>query len=836
MNKNKKTILINILLISIVIFVFAYSIFPLKQKNVYEVLRKMGKDKSVIETIIDKAKEKQTQNINLHPLNAIDETIKELELNLAEYVNVKSKTASNQDIIKIIKNKSASPIKLGLDLNGGTEFSLRLDIKQNEHMDDNINSIRNKVIDILRNRIDKSGLMEPEIVAEGSDRISVKIPINDEKQKNEYKKLLEMSAKLEFRLVHENNYQLVQEYLKDPNNFIPPIGYEMLHLSKNMSGAKTDNGSNIIFLVKIIPEMSGANIANAQLMIDQYGRQQISLKFNNKGSKIFGEITSNNIGRQLSIILDGILYTAPVIQNAIVDGNASITGEFTNEEAQNIATALSCGNLPVNIKIDSVFDIAPTLGNETIKNGLLAGIISLMLVALIMILYYLKAGIIANIALIVNIILIMGMMSFLNATLTLAGIAGIILTIGMAVDSNVLIYERIREELESNNINTAIKLGYKGAFSTIFDSNMTTLLVGLILCWIGIGTVRGFGIILSIGIASSMFTAIFVTRLIFKVYEEFFNLKKLPMFQLLTKTKIQFTKHWKIFLSVSLVMILISFATIIIKNNKLLGTEFTGGAQIVLKYDNYVEQDKIKQFLDTQGYNCNHATYKFSPTEGSRLEILLSDNKTTNKILTNDTISDAVNSIIEKYPEANFQNISKTLIGSSVGKQFTKSAILAIIAAILGIIAYLSIRFEFKYSIAAISALLHDIIICVGFLVLCNKQITLTVIAALLTVIGYSVNDTIIIFDRIRENLKLRTNKSYKSIVDLSINQTLSRTIITSFLTLLVVVALFIFGGTTINSFALTMIVGIVVGTYSSICTAAPIVAVWHKKAINIKD
>lgn len=834
---NKKPILARIILVLIVIAIFAWSMFPLQQQDFYKVLASITGNAPAIEKVIKLAKEKQKNDPNLYPSVAVDEAAKELDVALANYLKMQD-VLTNADVIRIVRSKCASSIKLGLDLNGGTEFIVS--VVPNKPVSEaekkamaNVTAVqlRDRVMDILRNRINKSGLVEPEIAAEGSDRISLKIPVSTDEQKKEYMKLIQMSAQLEFRLVAKDNDQLLSQYNADSQHFIPPVGYEKLvMISSDRFGKKKTETC----FVQIHPEMTGSTITNAFVATTQYGQRQIALEFNTVGAQEFGKVTSSNVGRRLAIVLDGTLYSAPVIQGAIYGGNASISGDFSQEEANNVATALACGNLPATIKIDSTFDTAPTLGKEAVKSGTLAGIAGLLWVAFFMLIYYRKAGVVANIALLVNVILIIGAMASLGATLTLPGIAGIILTIGLAVDANVLIYERIREELEANKtLENAIDLGYKRAFATILDSNTTVLLVAIILYWQGTGPIKGFGVTLAIGIACSMFTAIFVTRLIFDIYNRLFHIKNLNMMRLLTGMNIPFLKLWKYAITLSIVFMISSIVIVITKEKHILGVDFTGGSQIVLNYNSYISQEDVKSTLAKAGYETT-VSYKSSPVEGNKVDILIS-NQTRPKTSSGE-MSNVISILNGNFPKAGFSGASEQVIGGFVGKQFATSALLAIFFSVLGMMIYVSLRFESRYALAVIFALLHDVIIGMGVLIACDRQISLTVIAALLTAIGYSINESIIVFDRIRENLKLRKEMNYRDIIDLSINQTLSRTVITAFLTFSVVFILFLFGGISINSFALIMMVGIGAGTYSSIFVSSPLIAHWHKKVMGIRE
>ena len=829
---NKKPVLLRSIFVIIILVVFAWSMFPLQPRNFYKTLLSVTGKNPQVEQVITLAKEKQAKDKNLYPQMAVDQAAESLNVNLAKYTKI-TNVITNQDVLRVVRSRAASSIKLGLDLNGGTEFDVSVipnKLKKGEKAVP-MTKLRDRVMEILRNRINKSGLVEPEIASEGGSRISLKIPVSTETQKKEYKKLIKMSAQLEFRLVAKDNTQLVSEYNSDPAHFVPPVGFEKMKL---LQSDRTGKKSVQTCFVQIHPEMGGMNISDARVVMTQYGQRQIMLEFNSTGAANFGTVTNKNVGRRLAIVLDGTLYSAPVIQQAIYGGSASITGDFSQEEANNVSTALVCGNLPATIKIDSIFDTAPTLGREAVQSGKVAGLVGMLLVAIFMLIYYLRAGLVANIALVANVILIIGAMASLGATLTLPGIAGIILTIGMAVDANVLIYERIREELDSGKtLYNAIDIGYKRAFITILDSNLTTLLVALVLYWQGAGAVKGFGATLSIGIVCSMFTAIFVTRLIFDIFARFFKMRKLRMLRLLTNTKIQFLKRWKISISISLIMILASFAVFAVKEHDIFGVDFTGGSQLVLNYKAYVSQGDITKYLAKEGYETS-VSYKSSPVEGKQLDIVIS-NQTRPKSDNGELVT--VQQLLNKqYPDGQYKGIGETMIGGLVGSQFAISAIIAMLLAFIGMIVYVSLRFEMAYAAAAIIALIHDVIIGTGVLIFCDRQINLTVVAAILTVVGYSVNDTIIVFDRVRENLGLQKNMKYGEIIDLSINQTLSRTIITSLLTFIVVLALFLYGGVAINDFALVMMAGIIVGTYSSVFVASPLVAFWHKRRTGIKE
>ena len=593
------------------------------------------------------------------------------------------------------------------------------------------------------------------------------------------------------------------------------------------------------------------NIASAGPRYDQYGQRMISITFTSAGSQRFAELTKQlapktkgGRGEQLAIVLDGKLYSAPVVNEPITGGQAQITGSFSQEEVKNISTALMSGNLP-KVKIEAMFETDPTLGKQSVKTGTYAGIVGLLLVIAFMCIYYMMAGLIASIAVLINIVLIMGFMSTFQATLTLPGIAGIVLTIGMAVDANVLIFERIREELnKGKNLLTAIDLGYSRAFITIFDANVTTLFVALILMWLGSGPVKGFAVTLAIGIVTSMFTALFVTRLIFDIILRYIPMKGLPMLQIFRKPNFDFLGKKNFAITCSAVMIVISLATMIYKGSDCLGIDFKGGTRITYNYTLTQNAprpniDDIQKLLKTNGYDSK-VSYKQSLLNSNaeeKLEVVLA-NKNASETKGTGSLKADVRSLINlKYPNFKLTAGSETSLGGLIGERFMWSAITAIIIAIIGIIIYISVRFEFTFAIASIIALVHDISIATGLFLLSgyflpgsSGELSLPVIAALLTILGYSLNDTIVVFDRIREGLSLIKDKSYKEIINISINQTLSRTVLTSATTMIVLLALYVVGVASIMDFVLVMIIGVVVGTYSSIFIASPIVAVWHKR------
>ncbi|MFA7183822.1 MAG: protein translocase subunit SecD, partial [Victivallales bacterium] len=770
-----------------------------------------------------------------------------------------NKLELNRDVISLVRQKASSSIRLGLDLNGGVEFLLELvpdkdflkDVSEEskdkkdsveqakQRLEERFQYYRDLAIETLRSRMEAQKIFEAEISPAGGHYVSLKVPVVSKDEKLKLLELIKMSAKLRFCLVHKDNSRLVSEYQADPKSFTVPSGYKLMKMEEFRKGQKAKVN---LYFIKKRWSMSGKNITDAFPTLDEYGKRKIILRFNTEGGSHFAKLTADNVGRQLAIILDGKLYSAPVINSAITGGSAEITGQFSQEECKAISDALVSGSLPFEIKVEGIFNTDPTLGKANVVNGIWAGILALLVVIIFISIYYLRAGLVAVFALAVNVVLILGALAAFDATLTLPGIAGIILTMGMAVDANVLIFERIREELsKGKSLSTAIAQGYQHAFVTIIDANLTTLFTALILMKVGTGPVKGFAVTLSIGIFTSVFTALFLTRLVFDYFEHFFKFRTMRMCVWLKDPHFDFLGKRKIAFVVSGLLIALSVVVCLSKGSSMLGIDFTGGTQFTFSYEKRIPIQEIRDLLKQQGYEAK-VTYKTSlgsQADNKKLEILIRDNV---KIESGDddvrSPKERISADLQKtFPAAKFSGGDESSLGGLVGWEFSKSAILAIVLAFLGIILYISIRFEFAYAVASIIALLHDVVIATGIFVLCGNEVSLPVVAALLTIIGYSLNDTIVVFDRIREGLNLNPNMKYKEVINMSINNTLSRTVLTSLTTLMVLVILFFFGGIAINDFVLVMLLGVIIGTYSSIFVASPIVAYWHRKiGMHAKD
>ncbi len=855
---NKKPVWFRFGVAVVIVAVFASSIYPLTPLNFYDTLRKYSSPKVDTSLPSEERKAKKAEmekefadlialakkieaKDKVYPSIAVERAASKMDIDLRKFVSDQGATG-NKDIISFIKMKSASSIRLGIDLNGGVEFLLEIvPQKVADGENSNFDRQRDAAIEVLRNRLESENIFEAEISPVGGKFVSLKVPTVSKEENENLLKLLEMSARLEFRVVHPNNGELVAAYLRDPLNFHAPDGYRLME--QPPSGKKDETKASRLCFVKNRIAMRGKrNISDAFPTVNSMsGQRMIILEFTHRGARKFGELTTKLVGKRLAIVLDGTLYSAPVINEPILAGRARITGDFSRDEASRISKALMSGNLP-KINVVAMFETDPTLGAEAVHAGMWAGIYGLLAVVVFMAVYYTFGGVIADLALLVNVILIMGFMATFQATLTLPGIAGIVLTIGMAVDANVLIFERIREELnKGKNLLTAIDLGYSRAFVTIFDANVTTLFVALILMWVGSGPIKGFAVTLAIGIVTSMFSALFITRLAMDMLTRWVRIPTMPMLCVIKGANFDFLGWRKIAFAISGSLILLAVVVAGLRGRDALGIDFTGGSRITYDYDSSgsrpLEADIVKT-LEKHGYMAK-ASYKTSLLGGAgdeKLEIILRKSSDSGNSSSKAAESTIKKILTQKFPNFKLGSGNETSVGGLIGERFRNSAILAILLAFVGIILYITVRFEFSYAIASIIALVHDVVIATGLFLLSgyiipgSGYLSLPVVAALLTIIGYSLNDTIVVFDRIREDVGLVQGKSYKEIINLSVNQTLSRTILTSLTTMLVLVFLYLSGATAINDFVLVMIIGIVVGTYSSIFIASPIVAVWHKR------
>ncbi|MDP6490841.1 MAG: protein translocase subunit SecD [Kiritimatiellia bacterium] len=804
-------------------------------------------------------------------------------------------------------------IRLGLDLKGGTSFVVKIDrelVEQEikfraptitdedlkKEADRTLLGAQGRALEVMRNRIDGLGIDEPIIYPGKDNRIIIQLPGVDETTRKQALRSIESVAFLEFRMVHEDNDQLTADLLEENK---APEGYQLVRLTSgsffkpdpNFDGERKrdrayrealaqfevpDSGYEFMlekrevenqtvykgYFVKRRRELSGEYLKSAGVDYGPLGQAVVTLRFDGKGGKLFANVTADYApggprnpnpqqSRQLAIVLDGTLYSAPAIREAIYGGRAEISGSFSQREAMLLSQILNAGSLPAPVRVVEQRSVEPSLGQDAIQSGMRAIMIGGVGVLGFMLIYYMLCGVIANIALILNMLLLpLGMIvaaGFMGIfvsegagggpiklpVLTLPGIAGILLTIGMAVDANVLIFERIREEKGAGKrFWTAVTAGYDRAFVTIMDANITTLLTGIILFIFGSGPIRGFAVTLCAGIMASMFTALVVTKLFFGLIANKADVKALKMLAIVGKTSIDFVAKRKIAAVASVVLIVATWAVMVGQGVKqpsaVFGVDFTGGVSMTFKVDERQSVETMRTDLEAAGLADVYIQYQEEMEQDGDTFLQV---KTSTRDVGNDkqVVDVAQEALASVYAEGALELQQIDEVGAQIGKELKQRAVWSIILALLGIVVYISIRFEFGFALGAIVALAHDVLVTVGLYTLFGRQLSLPIVAALLTIVGYSVNDTIVVFDRIREDLKLIRGKNFMDICNLSINQTLSRTILTSLTTLIAVVVLLVIGGGAINDFAMALCIGVLVGTYSSIFVATPVVLAWYK-------
>ncbi len=803
-------------------------------------------------------------------------------------------------------------IRLGLDLKGGTSFTLGVDRDKlaetitaslvdkgqtnaegvvdralvDARIEETLNNCDSRIVEVVRRRVDGMGMNEPVIQSLQDHRLLVQLPGADDATRLAARESIQKAAFLQFCLVHPKNDQLVSK-LTDAKG--APEGYEKIgsvyKRAENFAAVSkmpghaarvasfhaplyyrlmlepVGDGTYRPVFIKRTAELTGDSIVNAYPDRDNLNRPVVNFQLNAEGGHIFSRVTRKNIDRRLAIILDDTLVSAPVI-NSEIGSRGEISGNFTFESARQLANELKAGALPAPLQILSESHVSPTVGDEAISAGIVAAVMGFLLVAVFMFIYYWYMGLVADAALFLDIVLLPAALVLVSnvlgvfaqdagsteggmtllPVLTMPGIAGLVLTLGMAVDANVLIFERIREEFQKGaNVGTAIKNGYGRAFTAIFDSNITTILTGAILFIVGTGPVRGYAITLTAGVIISMFTAVVVTRIVLDLASRPDSSKPFKMRQFFKAPNFDFVKYGKKTILASFVIIVVTLLTFFIrawvKPASVLAVDLTGGTSIVYHYD---EGHKPSEAVlrDALAKFDNAAVIQFqSAMTGGKPSVLVKTGFTTENgkdvASTEDGRVDVAAKVTELItaaaPDANFTLSTNDEVGSVVGADLKKSGTWAVILSLIAILAYVGIRFEFGFGLGAIMALAHDALISLGLYSLCGRQVSLIVITALLTIIGYSVNDTIVVFDRIREDLKRDSRTPFKELCNRAINGMLSRTVITSVTTFFAVLALFTFGDGAIYDFALVMLLGVVAGTYSSIFIATPIMMWFYR-------
>lgn len=735
--------------------------------------------------------------------------------------DVKNLKRRNEILLSELLKRSHSKIRKGLDLEGGVSFTLR--INENSFASDEAYIKKQKLskaIDIMGKRVNGLGVAEPLIREKGEDSIEIQLPGLSLKDNPEAISALKKPARLEFRMVHRGlrpNEVSEDEY---------PLGYEVL-VEERMN-EETGDILEVPYFVKRVPEATGEIVSNSVAVIDPYGSYQISLSFTPVGSKAFQSITgkiasenerTNTVG-QLAIVLDGKLYSAPTVREEI-RGGASISGNFSQRDAIELANVLN-NPLEFELKVEEVNEVGPSLAEDARSSSIKACLLGAGLVVAFMILYYGVAGVIAVISVAFNIVLVLGVLASLHSTLTLPGIAALVVTVGMAVDANILIFERIREELKlGKSLPSALLGGYEKAFSTIIDANVTTLITAVILIYLGTGPVKGFGVTLAVGIVASIFCALVVSRVMLDLIVDTGLIKhRLLLVSLSKEPKFDFFKYRKMAFGASWAIVIAGCFFLYQHRGSIYGVDFTGGDEVALSFESKVGLADIEAVAGQNDFGQLMPLY----------QKLIGEGKEVLKVQTEFGRGAEVVSVLQQeFPDAQFVELSTVAVGPTVGDEIKWNAIISLGVALLGVLLYIAFRFELGYGIGAIISIIHDVLMSVGIYVMLGGQFTAPMVASVLMIVGYSINDKIVVFDRIREELDLNPSMSLSDIINLSVNKTLSRTLLTSVTTLMATLALYLFGAGVIDDFALVFMAGIVTGTFSSIFIASPIFHWWHK-------
>lgn len=716
-------------------------------------------------------------------------------------------------------------IRLGLDLKGGTSYLIRL-IKEASGATIT-QTMQDRAVEVIRSRIDRFGVGEPVISPVGTNQIQVQVPGLETSKIAEAREQLERVAKLDFKLVHPQSDNLLPQ-IEAGLALVPP-GYEISteerteHTPGTVAqppGSKVrEEGKKVArqIIVKRNADMSGKHVIAASARYESQG-WTVALSFDGEGARQFGELTSAHVRERLAIVLDGKVISDPVLQVPIFDGNAIISGSFTEAEARNLASALE-NPLDTPVKIDEERNVSATLGNDSITRGVVSGVAGLLLTFAFVLVYYRFAGLLASLSLLVNIALLFGAMAMFGFVLTLPGIAGVILTIGMAIDANVLVYERLREELASGKtLRPALDGAYRKAFSSIFDANITTLITSTILFWQAAGPVKGFAIALTLGIVASMFSALVVTRTGFAWATDKFGLSQIRMLNLLHSPNFDFIGKARACLLGSLAVLLLCVGVFAARGQKNFGIDFRGGDLSVLTTHVRLETSAVRDALAPE--NLGEAVIQSEEKGGRQYLTFRTPVETGLRVQKR---------LQQAFPQAELKVEQYDKVGALVGKQLAIKSLVALLLGIVGILIYVSLRFEFSFAVGAIVALLHDVVITIGVFSVLGKELSLVMVGAVLTIAGYSINDTIVVFDRIRSGLREGRKGTVAEIMNASINETLGRTVLTGSMTLVTVCALYFGGGPVLNDFALAILIGVLVGTYSSVYVASPIV-LWFSK------
>ena len=719
-------------------------------------------------------------------------------------------------------------LQLGIDLQGGSEFIVQLAPGKNEDGSPKAvtSSDVQQAIAILEKRLNPDASKDLTMQPEGADRVVIQMPGITEEEIKEVRKTIQTVAHLEFRRVHPDSRAKLEQ-IKARGGIKEPGWIEMPY--SNPITGKDGTVINKSELVRDSADIEGKYVSSAFRTVDAEGNK-VALQFNSDGAKLFDDLAAVHYQKEMAIIVDGQIHSAPSLRAKQYGGRAEISGGggkgFTQQEADTLATLLS-NPLQNPMKILSESSVSSAYGQSSIDQGKWIGVAALLITTCFMMFIYRLAGLVAIVGLIINISILFGAMALFGFTLTMPGIAGVVLTIGMAVDANVLIYERLREEMEAGKtLAGALEAAYEKAFSAIADSNITTLISALILFLISGGLVKGFAVTLMIGLVSSMVGALIVTRVIFMWVVDKNILHRIHTTKIIPDKVFDILSSAPKFIIASLVVTAISFGTLAYKGGAGFGIDFRGGSRVD------VTLAKGKDITDA----AFDALFKgLKQDDGKPLGSYYIQRKsaagTENLSIRCEELSGAViqHAITSKWDKDTVAGTSIATVGSVIGSELAKQSMWAMFAALIAIFLYLLMRYEFAFAVGAIIALFHDVLMVPGLCVLFGQELSIIHVGALLTIAGYSINDTIVVFDRIRETIQKGTGGSMRDMMNEAICKTLSRTLLTGPTALAPMVVLLFLGNPAMLEFAMPITIGVILGTYSSIFIASPLV-LWYAK------
>ncbi len=789
-----------------------------------------GAKKPEFDALVDKATALKKSGAAPSEFMALKQIGRDSKIDLSQFFpdirledTLKNVDKRNSILLNELLRRSKRKLQLGLDLQGGVGFTLEADLGiKNAGGDDETSRQQklSKAIEIITARINSFGVAEPLIREVGNNRIEVQLPGINTKDNPEVLENVKKPARLDFRMVYADSTPATAA----PGD-IPP-GYEIKTLDRD--GSITQGEPEELF-VKRIPEMTGEMVSNSFMEHDMYGKPEIALRFTSEGGKRFADVTraiaeegqkAGRLGR-LAIVLDGTLYSAPTVKEEIANNSAVISGSFTDREAIDLANVLN-NPLDLPLRVTEQYEVGPSLAEDAVSSGVRASVIALAAVSAFMITFYVTGGVVAVlVGLAVNLVIILGVMSNLGATMTLPGLAGIVLTIGMAVDANILIFERMREELaEGKSLSNANQMGYSKALMTIIDAHVVQLIICAIMIWLGTGPIRGFGVTLAIGVLSTMFSVLVTVHLVMELLIDSGTIRTMNMRRLIKAIHVDFIRYGLRSFVGSWLVVLLGIGVIIYQGHRIFGIDFSGGDQVTLSYKARLDDGTIRQVAERAKIDDINISHE-SALGGGAEQLKIETPEGRSGVL--------LDALQAAHPEAGLVKIGENHIGATIGREIMLNALKAIVVSMLVILLYIAFRFEFGFGIGAMVSTAHDILMTIGIFVLTGHKFSAPMVAAILCIAGYSINETVVVFDRIREELKINPTGSLREIVNSAINKVFARTIMTSSTTFLAALSLYLFGSGVLRDISFTFLVGIVTSTFSAIFIAAQVFYWWHK-------